>query len=247
MRTKQDHLVQPTSRVSRSPATLQFPSKGSQVVECGLRPILLASNNVGKALEIGAILGPVLAHSGFALYLPSQFGIEDWTVDETGDTFERNAVLKASTLAKVSGLPAMGEDSGLCVDALDGAPGVRSARWHDGDDAARNIALLSLLQGVPPTRRGARFVCSVAVDFGNGQAVVAEGICRGEIAVAPAGQSGFGYDPVFFIPGLGLTFAQIGPDEKNRLSHRCKALEALAQKSFSIGPTESVTDSEWTD
>jgi XTP/dITP diphosphohydrolase len=187
--------------------------------------IVLASSNAGKLVEMRAILDD----PGIELVAQSELGIED--VDETGATFVENALLKARHAARVSGLAALGDDSGLCVDALDGAPGLYSARYAGahGDSSANIARLLAALDGVDATRRGAHFHCSIVLlrSATDPAPLVAEGRWRGRILDAPRGTLGFGYDPVFFDPALGCGAAELDPAVKNRVSHRGQALANL--------------------
>lgn len=190
------------------------------------RRVVLASGNAGKLREFRALLGDRLE-----LVPQSEFGIEG--VRETGATFEENALLKARHAAAESGLPAIADDSGLEVDALDGAPGVRSARYagEDGDAAANNARLLRELQGVSGAARSARFRAVVAyvAAADDDQPLVAEGSWEGFIAHAPRGTNGFGYDPLFFDGSAHKTSAQLEAEEKNRRSHRAKAVRRLRE------------------
>ncbi|OWY62321.1 non-canonical purine NTP pyrophosphatase, RdgB/HAM1 family [cyanobacterium TDX16] len=187
--------------------------------------VVLASANPDKAAEIAAILG------GAVELLPRPTEVPD--VDETGATLEENARLKAVALVEATGEAAVADDTGLEVDALDGAPGVFSARFA-GEQAtyADNVAkLLESLSGVPVAERTARFRTVALLRFPDGRELVAEGAVEGTIAVAPAGDAGFGYDPLFVpVGGDGRTFAQLTPDEKNRTSHRARAFQSLLQK-----------------
>ena len=150
-------------------------------------------------------------------------------VEETGETFAENAALKAKAIMAASGLPAIADDSGLCVNWLNGAPGVYSARYGGLDsDEARYRLLLQNLRGA--TDRSAYFHTAIVCAFPNGDVLTAEGDCRGAIAFAPMGDSGFGYDPVFLVPSLRKTFAQLTPEEKNAISHRGNALRAFSAK-----------------
>ena len=188
--------------------------------------MILASNNAHKLDEFRAIF----ADMGIEIVPQSAAGC-DFEVDETGDTFEENAYLKAIAVTRATGQAAIADDSGLEVDALDGAPGVHSARYtgrHDDTDAARNDLLLHNLGA--RTDRTARFVSCICCTFPNGDVLEAEGDCHGTIAYAPQGENGFGYDPVFFVPQLRKTFAQLTPEEKNAISHRGNALRAFAEK-----------------
>ena len=186
---------------------------------------VLASHNPGKLKEMSAILEDL----GVEVVLPSQVGV-DAEVEETGETFEANALLKAKAVCQAAGLPAIADDSGLCVDALGGAPGVYSARYGgEGlNDVQRYRLLLENMKGQMP--RTAKFVSVITCCFPNGDVISARGECPGTIAFAPMGEGGFGYDPVFFVPGLKKTFAQLTAEEKNAISHRGKALEAFQGK-----------------
>ena len=190
--------------------------------------LVLASGNAGKLLELRELLGD----SGYALQAQSEFGIHD--VEETASTFVENALLKARHAALASGLPALGDDSGLCVDALHGAPGLYSARYGGvHGDAAGNIArLLHELRDVPEARRTARFHCVLVLlrTADDPQPLIAEGQWLGRILHAPRGDHGFGYDPVFFDPEHACSAAQLDPSVKNRISHRGRALAVLKQR-----------------
>ena len=152
-------------------------------------------------------------------------------VIEDGRTFRENALKKASAIAAYTGLPAMADDSGLVVDALGGRPGVLSARYggEAADDTAKNGMILEEMRGVPAELRAARFVCVIAVAFPGGKHVTAEGTCEGVITDAMKGSHGFGYDPIFFLPDRGMTMAELPLEEKNKISHRAKALEAMRE------------------
>ena len=190
--------------------------------------LVLASGNAGKLAE----LRELLAGEGFGLRAQSGFGVDD--VEETGLTFVENALLKARHAAAATGLPALADDSGLCVDALGGAPGLYSARYAGpGGDAARNIArLLGELEGVADEARGASFHCCIVVlrHAGDPRPLLAEGDWRGRILRAPRGDGGFGYDPVFLDPASGLTAAELPAGRKNATSHRGRALAALSAR-----------------
>lgn len=182
--------------------------------------LLVATTNRGKLRELEASV------LGLSLRSLSEFpGLRE--VEEDADTFEGNASKKALEYAKATGLPALADDSGLCVDALGGRPGVYSARYAPGDDAERVRKLLRELQGVPDAQRGASFVCALCLAFPDGRAVVELGRCEGRITHAPAGHGGFGFDPVFLVPGLGKTFAELPHEEKHALSHRGQALARM--------------------
>ncbi len=183
--------------------------------------LLLASTNPGKLLEIQDLL------PGFELLLPQTLSL-DLEVEETGHTYAENAGLKARAYCQVSGLPALADDSGLEVDCLDGAPGLHSARYagrHDASDADRRALLLRNLDGCPRPWQ-AHFHCTVAVAIPGGQVFFADGDCPGEIIPEERGSNGFGYDPIFLLPELGLTMAELSRDQKNQLSHRARAVKA---------------------
>jgi XTP/dITP diphosphohydrolase len=183
--------------------------------------LFFATQNPGKVRELAALcVGLPIAVTSFADVPGSQ-------AEETGKTFAENAVLKARAAAIVVHGWALADDSGLCVDALDGAPGLFSARWSGGGDEANNALLLRKLEGVSAERRGARYRCALALCEEGGQAFVVEDEVEGRIALAPRGEGGFGYDPLFELPGLGKTFAQIPPEFKDALSHRGKAFRRL--------------------
>ncbi len=186
--------------------------------------LLIATNNQGKVKEIKAILGNFYDE----IVSLKDAGI-DLEVVEDGDSFEANAVKKAREAAQVAGCDALADDSGLCVDALDGAPGVYSARYagENATDEDNNEKLLKKLEGV--TARGARFVSVVALVSGDNVTTACGEVC-GVISHEPSGNGGFGYDPLFFVQKLGQTFAEIPLEIKNSLSHRARALEALKQK-----------------
>ncbi len=182
---------------------------------------VLASKNPHKLTELQRILGEL----GVEVVLESDVGV-DIDVEETGQTFEENSLLKAKAVMEATGLPAIADDSGLCVTALNGAPGVYSARYG-GDDkggyAHRYELVLEALKG--QIDRSAKFVSVVTACFPGGDVLTARGECPGTIAYAPQGDNGFGYDPVFFVPGMRKTFAQMTAEEKNSISHRGRALE----------------------
>jgi XTP/dITP diphosphohydrolase len=182
--------------------------------------IVLASSNSGKLKEFGALL----ADSGLEVVPQASLGIAD--AEETGLTFVENALHKARHAAQASGLPALADDSGLCVDALDGRPGVYSARYAP-TDKERIAKLLGELKKVPAEKRTAAFVCAMALVLPDGRMLTVEGRRPGMITDGPRGEHGFGYDPVFLVPETGKTFAELSADEKNRLSHRAIAAEKL--------------------
>jgi XTP/dITP diphosphohydrolase len=188
--------------------------------------VVLASRNRGKLREIV----PLLAGLDLELVTVDEIA-PDCELREDAATFEDNALAKARQAAAATGLAAIADDSGLEVDALDGAPGVYSARYAGlpSDDARNNAKLLAALRDVPAARRSARFRCVAAfVDPTAGVELTRSGACEGEILPAPRGELGFGYDPLFLVPALGRTMAELPLDEKNRLSHRAAAFRALA-------------------
>ena len=186
---------------------------------------VLATHNPGKLKEMGAIL----AQFGVEVVSPRDLGLTV-DVEETGTTFAENAMLKAKAICAAAKLPAIADDSGLCVDALNGGPGVYSARYGgEGlDDKGRYMLLLNSLRG--QSTRTAHFTCAIACAFPNGDTLTAEGRCDGTIAYAPMGEGGFGYDPVFFVPELKKTFGQLTAEEKSAISHRGRALESFIGK-----------------
>ncbi len=187
--------------------------------------LVLASKNQHKLIEMQTILGQL----GLEVVLESQVGV-DVDVDETGVTFMENALLKAKAVCEASGMAAIADDSGLVVDALNGAPGVYSARYGGkSSDAERTAFLLENMAEVPQERRTARFVSAIACALPDGRTVTAEGTCEGTITLETRGDNGFGYDPVFYVPSIGKTFAEADGAEKNAISHRGNALQAFLQ------------------
>lgn len=186
---------------------------------------VLASHNKGKLEELQSILGEL----GVEVVLQSEVGL-DLEPEETGATFAENARIKAQAVMEASGLPAIADDSGLCVDALQGGPGVYSARYGGPDltYAEKNWLLLQTMQGQTP--RTCHFACHVTCCFPNGDVLDAEGTCQGTVAFASMGEGGFGFDPIFFVPSLKKTFAQLSAEEKNAISHRGNALRAFAEQ-----------------
>lgn len=187
--------------------------------------LVLASKNQKKLVE----MNDILSHLGIEVCSEEEAGV-DLEVEETGATFEENSLLKAKAVMEASGLPAIADDSGLCVECLNGAPGVYSARYGGGglSDEERYRILLENMRG--QMTRAAKFVSVITCCFPNGGVLTARGECPGSIAYAPMGEGGFGYDPVFFLPELKKTFAQLSAEEKNAISHRGKALEAFKEK-----------------
>jgi XTP/dITP diphosphohydrolase len=183
--------------------------------------LLIATHNPGKMREFRQLLMPLGARFCFS----SELGLHVEVVED-GSTYAENARKKAEAYRRASGLLTLADDSGLEVDALGGAPGVYSARYRPGSDEDRVEALLAHLRDVPWEQRTAQFRCVVVIVTSGGEVYEAEGVCKGRIAFEPAGQGGFGYDPVFYLPEYGCTMAQLPPVEKNRISHRARAVRA---------------------
>lgn len=189
--------------------------------------VVLASQNSHKLQEIQAIV----KNYGIELILQSELGLHI-DVDETGETFEENSFLKAKAVVDATGLPAIADDSGLCVDVLGGAPGIYSARYGQPEcvtDHDRRMFLLRNLRGIRSEERTARFVCVITLLYPDGRKLVARGFAEGLITFEPRGEDGFGYDPVFYVPSHGCTFAQMGAEKKNQISHRANALKQLSR------------------
>lgn len=187
---------------------------------------IIATHNAHKLIELRRILEPL----GIEAVTDTDIGIELPEVEETGTTFAENAYLKAASACEFSGLPAIADDSGIMVDALNGAPGVYSARYagENGTDEQCNEKLLRELADVPPEKRGAQFVSAICCVFPDGDTVTANGIVRGSIGYEPKGENGFGYDPLFLtVEYPGKTSAEISDEEKDAISHRGKALRAF--------------------
>ena len=190
--------------------------------------VVLASKNQHKLVEISAILEKL----GIELVLQSELGI-DVDVEETGTTFEENSFLKADAVMRASGMPALADDSGIAVDALNGAPGIYSARYgfdESLDDHGRMMLLLKNTEDVPDDQRQAQFVCVITLVMPDGRQVQARGEVHGMLLREPVGENGFGYDPIFYYPSKNCGFAQLAPEEKNKVSHRARALDLLYQK-----------------
>ena len=191
-----------------------------------MNTLVLASHNAGKLKELQAMLG-----DRFLVRSVAEFSSE--APEETGLSFIENAILKARHAARVSGLPALADDSGLAVDFLGGAPGIHSARYSGtGDDAANNTKLLEVLKDVPDAQRGAQFVCALALvqHAEDPLPVVCEGLWRGRILHAARGEHGFGYDPLFWVEEHGCSSAELSPELKNRISHRALAMLQFRQR-----------------
>lgn len=189
------------------------------------RRLVLATNNPGKLREFRELL----ADGDFELVTPAQLGL-DFNPEETGSSFEENAKIKATEAARLSGLPALADDSGLEVDYLDRRPGIYSARYAGGDrtdpslsDEQRVEIVLREMEGVPDDRRAARFRAAIAIANPDGEVRTVDGVFEGRIAYAPRGENGFGYDPIFLVPELGVTSAELPPERKNEMSHRGRA------------------------
>ncbi len=188
---------------------------------------IFATGNAGKMKEINMILSDL----GIPVVSMKEAGITADIVED-GKTFEENAVIKAKTIMELTGEAVLADDSGLEIDWLDGAPGVYSARFM-GEDTSydiKNNALIEKLAGVPDDKRTARFVCVIACALPDGRILTAKGTMEGRIGYEIAGENGFGYDPIFFLPELGCTSAEITPEQKNELSHRGKALRAMKEQ-----------------
>jgi XTP/dITP diphosphohydrolase len=190
--------------------------------------LVLATSNAGKLAE----LHPLLAEAGFELVTQGDLGVGDAVED--GRSFLENAIIKARHASEATGLPALGDDSGLVVDALGGAPGLYSARYagRHGDSAANNAKLLSEMEGLVGARRRAHFYCVLVLlrHANDPQPLIAEGLWPGLVLDAPRGKGGFGYDPVFFVPAHGMSAAELEPHLKNRISHRGQALARLRER-----------------
>jgi len=193
-----------------------------------VKQLVLASGNAGKLREIEALLDGL----GYRLHAQSEYGVGE--VAETGTTFVENAIIKARHAAREAGLPALADDSGIEVDALDGAPGVFSARFSGAGatDAANNALLVEKLREMPDAGRSARYRAVIVLmrHAADPSPLICEGSWRGIIQLEPAGDGGFGYDPYFFLPELGCTAAQLPAADKNRLSHRGQALAELKRR-----------------
>lgn len=190
--------------------------------------VVLASKNQHKLQEMQQILGQY----GLEVVLESDLGL-DIEVEETGTTFEENSMLKAKAVQQAAGITALADDSGLQVDALNGAPGIYSARFggeRNKSDRDRLEYLLELMKDVPQAQRTARFVSVITMLRPDGSSIVARGTCEGVIAFAPHGSNGFGYDPVFYVPQEGCTFAQLKSERKNEISHRANALKNFVEQ-----------------
>ncbi len=191
-----------------------------------MKQIILATKNKNKLVEVKAVLG-----NDYEVLSMEDIGI-DVDVEENGTTFEENATIKAEAICKICGKPVMADDSGLEIDYLDKKPGVLSARFlgHDTSYDIKNAKILEMLEDVPEEKRTARFVCSIAVAFPDRDTVVIRDTIEGIIGYESAGENGFGYDPIFYVPELKKTTAQLSMEEKNKISHRGKALVKMANR-----------------
>ena len=190
--------------------------------------VVLASKNKHKLIEISKITEKV----DIELVLQSEWGV-DIDVEETGTTFEENSFIKAEAVMKATGLPALADDSGIAVDALNGEPGVYSARYgfdDSLDDWGRLQLLLKNMEHVPDGQRQAQFVCVITMVTPDGQTIQARGEIHGEILQEPRGENGFGYDPIFYYPPMGMTTAEMSAEDKNKVSHRANALKVFYNK-----------------
>lgn len=192
------------------------------------RVAVIATGNKHKLEEISEML------KDFSIQVKSMvdMGLDGLEIEEIGTTFEENAMIKAETVCKKTGLMALADDSGLEVDALNGAPGIYSARYagEQGNDEANNVKLLEALEDVPLENRQARFVCALAAVFPDGRKIVVRGTVEGYIDFEEKGTHGFGYDPLFLIPAYQQTFGELGPVIKNSMSHRGRAIEQMKEK-----------------
>ena len=190
--------------------------------------VVLASKNKHKLVEISQITEKF----GFELVLQSELGV-DIDVEETGTTFEENSFLKAEAVMKATGLPALADDSGIAVDALNGEPGIYSARYgfdDSLDDWGRLLLLLKNTEHVPDGQRQAQFVCVITMVTPEGQTIQARGEIHGELTRKARGENGFGYDPIFYYPPMGITTAEMSSADKNKVSHRANALKVFYEK-----------------
>lgn len=190
--------------------------------------LVIATRNQGKIEEVQRLLN--IHAPNVKLRSVAEFDLDD--VEETGESFEENALLKAQTIATATGLPALADDSGIAIDALGGAPGVYSARWSGvhGDDKANIAKVLNELESIADEHRGAQFVCVIALARPDGEKLLVRGEVQGKVLRNPVGEFGFGYDPIFQPVGFSISTAQMRPEEKDAISHRGKALREIAPK-----------------
>lgn len=185
--------------------------------------MVAATNNKGKLNELVSILSKL----GIEVISLEESGYYE-EIEENGKTFEENALIKAEAVMRVTGLAAIGDDSGLEIDALNGEPGIYSARY--AKPGLRKKTVLDKLRGVPEEKRTARFVCAIACVLPNGEKIITRGICEGKILNECRGEGGFGYDPIFYVPEYRQTFAEMPAELKNRVSHRARAIQLMAEK-----------------
>lgn len=192
-----------------------------------MEKLIFATGNENKMKEIRMILGDL----DYEILSMKEAGIEVDIVED-GKTFEENAVIKATAICEIAGCVVLADDSGLEVDYMDKQPGIMSARWMGEDTSYRikNQKIIDNLAGVPDEKRTARFVCAIAAAFPDGRVVTKRGTIEGRIGYEERGENGFGYDPIFFVPEYGKTTAELSPEEKNKISHRGKALELIKQE-----------------
>ena len=189
-----------------------------------MKTVLIATKNKGKAKEFETLFSPK------GIKVITLLDIENAIdVEETGSTFEENALLKANAISEIMNMPVLSDDSGLIIDALEGRPGIFSARYAgpEKDDRANYEKILRELEGVPEEKRTARFYCAIALVGPNMKPITVSGTCEGVIALEPSGENGFGYDPVFYVPEKQTTMANLNAEEKNKISHRANALKEL--------------------
>ncbi len=193
--------------------------------------IIFATGNKDKLKEIRMILDG----TGLEIISMKDVGVSG-DIEENGTTFAENALIKAGAVCRMTGLPALADDSGLVIDALNGEPGIHSARYlgHDTSYDIKNNDLIRRLDGVPDEKRSARFVCAIACALPDGRTFTEEAAMEGRIGYEIRGENGFGYDPIFYLPEYGCTSAEISPEEKNRISHRGKALRAMKDRLLSV-------------
>lgn len=189
------------------------------------KKIIVATGNEGKIVEFRQILG----NTGYEFLSLKDIGLQDINIVEDGDTFEANAIIKATAIAKETGEMVLADDSGLEVDYLDKAPGVYSARFlgEDTPYTVKNNHIIKQLEGVPEEKRSARFVCVIACAYPDGRVFTTRGVIEGQIGYEERGENGFGYDPIFYVPDLGCTTAELPVEKKNEISHRGRALTAM--------------------
>ncbi|MCI5640511.1 MAG: XTP/dITP diphosphatase [Lachnospiraceae bacterium] len=193
-----------------------------------MKKIIVATGNEGKMDEIRQIL----QGEGITFASLKDENLQDVEIVEDGTTFEENAIIKARTISDLTGQMVLADDSGLEVDYLNGEPGIYSARYLGEDTSYRikNNHIISLLEGVPDEQRTARFVCAIACAFPDGRTITVRGVIEGRIGYEEKGENGFGYDPIFYVPEFGCTTAELTPEQKNKVSHRGKALTKMYQE-----------------